>query len=486
MTSGTSHHGRRILVVDDNIAIHDDFKKVLAAPSNDASTALDGLEAAPFDAALVARGQREFELVSAFQGAEALEAVTAAVKQSRPFSVAFVDMRMPPGWDGLETIERLWRVDPHLQIVICSAHSDHSWHDLRGRLGDSDSLLILNKPFDAIEVVQCAHALTAKWGIERERRKYVRDLERVVQERTAQLELLDVRLADERGYRDRMETELRLAQRLEAIGQLAAGVAHEINTPLQYVSDNIFFIRESATTLVDTCGQLAAAATTDPTLRSNIEAIVEAADLEFIAERVPSALNEIDHGLERVSRIVRAMRELIHPGGRHAVGTDLNRAIQTTLDVTGSAFRMVADLELQLEELPSVLCFPSEINQVLLNLIVNAAHAMEGTSGDARGVLGIRTRCDGEYVVISVSDTGGGISNDHRDRIFDPFFTTKAVGKGTGQGLAISRSIVDRHAGTLTFESAVGRGTTFHVRLPIEGPTPQVVDAARAPSMQPV
>ncbi len=486
MTSATSHHGRRILVVDDNIAIHDDFKKVLAAPGNHTSTALDELEAALFDAAPVATGQREFELVSAFQGAEALEAVTAAVAQSRPFSVAFVDMRMPPGWDGLETIEHLWRADPNLQIVICSAYSDHSWHDLRDRLGDSDSLLILKKPFDTIEVVQCAHALTAKWGSERERRMYTRDLEQAVKERTAQLEELNVRLSNELVYRDRMESELRLAQRLEAIGQLAAGVAHEINTPLQYVSDNIFFIRESAMTLVETSVQLAGAATAEPGLRSKIEAIVEAADLEFLTERVPLALNEIDQGLERVSRIVRAMRELVHPGGRNAVRTDLNRAIQTALDVTGSAFRMVADLELQLGELPSVLCFPSEINQVLLNLIVNAAHAMEGTDGSARGALKIETRCDGDQVVISVSDTGGGIPHDLRDRIFDPFFTTKAVGKGTGQGLAISRSIVDRHAGTLTFESAVGRGTTFHVRLPIEGPVPHVLDAARSRSMQSV
>ena len=467
MTSATnSAHGRRILVVDDNVAIHDDFKKVLAAPGN-ALTELDTLEAALFDTTPVSSGQREFELVSAFQGRDACDMVTAAVQQARPFSLAFVDMRMPPGWDGLETIEHLWQADPQLQIVICSAYSDHSWDDLRSRLGDQDSLLILKKPFDTIEVVQCAHALTAKWGIEREHRMYTRDLEQAVKDRTAQLEALNLRLSKELVYRDRMEAELRLAQRLEAIGQLAAGVAHEINTPLQYVSDNISFVRESVTTLVETSAKVAVAAASSP-LGAELAAIFEAADLEFLVERVPGALDEIDQGLGRMSRIVKAMRELVHPGSREAVRTDLNRAIQTALEVTSNAFRMVADLQLRLGDIPNVVCNPGELNQVLLNLIVNAAHAMED-GHQARGMLGIQTQRDDSHVVISVSDTGCGISEEHRDRIFDAFFTTKAVGKGTGQGLAISRSIVDRHGGTLTCESFVGRGTTFHVRLPVDG-----------------
>ncbi|TMQ25187.1 MAG: hypothetical protein E6J90_06435 [Deltaproteobacteria bacterium] len=208
-------------------------------------------------------------------------------------------------------------------------------------------------------------------------------------------------------------------------------------------------------------------------LVDRLEELARAADLDYLNREIPSSLDSVHDGVARIARIVRAMKELAHPGPREASAIDLPRALQNALDVTAAAYRYVADVETDFAPTPPVVCFGSDLNQVFLNLIVNAAHAMEDKRG-ARGTLGVRTRVDGDCVEIAISDTGAGIPEQLRDRIFDAFFTTKEVGRGTGQGLAISRTIVvDRHGGTLTFASEVGVGTTFYVRIPIAGPRPQ-------------
>ncbi|HEX3761413.1 MAG TPA: ATP-binding protein [Kofleriaceae bacterium] len=480
MTSATDH---RILIVDDNRAIHDDFRKIFAPPDAAAGT-LDALEAALLDRPVApADPIVAFELVSAFQGREALDHVVTAVGANRPFALAFVDMRMPPGWDGLETIERLWQADPGLQVVICSAYSDHSWHDLRARLGARESLLILKKPFDTLEVVQCAHALTTKWTLARQVRAHVDELEATVAARTRELVLANADLAEHIRVRERMEAELRLSQKLEAVGQLAAGVAHEINTPIQYVADNLQFLGDSmiALSAMATDMLASAAAARGPgtaALIDRMEDIARTADLEYLSQEIPGSLDSVREGVARIAKIVRAMKELAHPGPRDAAAIDLTRALQNALEVTAATYRYVADVETAFAATPPVVCFGSDLNQVFLNLIVNASHAMEDKRA-GRGRLGVRTRVDGDCVEIAISDTGAGIADAHRERIFDAFFTTKEVGRGTGQGLAISRTIVvDRHGGTLTFDSEVGVGTTFYVRIPIAGPRPQPRSAA--------
>jgi two-component system NtrC family sensor kinase len=467
-----------MLVVDDNHAIHDDFHKIFAPPDATAGT-LDDLEAALLDLPSASvPPPPPFELVSAFQGREALDHVVAATRDGRPFALAFVDMRMPPGWDGLETIERIWQVDPDLQIVICSAYSDHSWSDLRARLGPRESLLILKKPFDTLEVVQCAHALTTKWELARRVRAHVDELEATVASRTQELVTANDALAEHLRVRERMETELRLSQKLEAVGQLAAGVAHEINTPVQYVADNLQFLRDGVLALSAMASEMVTAATaahneaTAP-LVDRLKALATAAELDYLSREIPVSLDSVHDGVARIAKIVRAMKELAHPGPREATAVDLSRALQNALDVTAATYRYVADVETEFATLPPVVCFGSDLNQVFLNLIVNAAHAMEDKQA-GRGQLGIRTSLDGDHAMIAISDTGNGIPEANRERIFDAFFTTKEVGRGTGQGLAISRSIVvDRHGGTLTFDSKVGVGTTFYVRIPIAGPRPQ-------------
>jgi two-component system NtrC family sensor kinase len=278
------------------------------------------------------------------------------------------------------------------------------------------------------------------------------------------LDRANVRLRDEMIERERMKDELRIAHKLEAVGQLAAGIAHEINTPIQYVADSVSFIGESFTELrgiIQGYRQALADAT-------GVAALEDNPDLAYLEDNVPTAVDRALTGLERIATLVRAMKEFGQPGLGEKSFVDLNRAIMTTLTVARSAYHEVAEVVLELGELPEVACQVAELNQVFLQLIINAAHAIgELHRPPARGTIRIRTWCEASAVAVSVSDDGAGIPDDIRARVFDPFFTTKPVGQGTGHGLTTARSIiVDRHGGTLTFETAVGRGTTFLIRLP--------------------
>jgi signal transduction histidine kinase len=263
----------------------------------------------------------------------------------------------------------------------------------------------------------------------------------------------------------------RLTHRLEAMGQLVAGVAHEISSPMQYVGSNASFLSEMVSDLLvaldDLRGLVREAG--GPQLVAAYEQRLAQLDLSYIREEVPVATQSISVGLGRIGSIVGGLRELSHPSGGVQEPGDVNHVIESALAVTANTYRYHVDVVKELGPLPSVTCHVAELNQVFVNLIVNAAHAME-TTEQKRGRLTISTRVDEDDVVIAVSDTGCGIPETLREKIFEPFFTTKEVGRGTGQGLSIIRSIVtERHGGSLTFESAPGRGTTFFVRLPIDG-----------------
>jgi PAS domain S-box-containing protein len=292
--------------------------------------------------------------------------------------------------------------------------------------------------------------------------------------------------------RQLMELQLRQAQKMEAVGQLAAGIAHEINTPTQYVGDNTQFLKdafENLTTALKSHTNLIAAAKQNavtPELIARAEQVLAGCDLDYHIEQIPAAINETLEGVARVSKIVRAMKEFSHPGGKEKNAADLNRAIDSTTTVARNEWKYVADLVLDLDpKLPPVPCFVSEFNQAILNLVVNASHAIGDAIKDQKGQKGtitIRTRRDGDFAEIRVSDTGTGIPEVHRQRIFEPFFTTKDVGKGTGQGLAVVYgSIVKKHGGTVTFETEMGKGTTFILRLPI-GPQSSDTVFLRAPN----
>lgn len=289
-------------------------------------------------------------------------------------------------------------------------------------------------------------------------------------------------------YRDmterrKLEAKLRQAQKMESIGQLAAGIAHEINTPTQYIGDNSRFLAEAFNDLREllvACEDLRhlaeAAQAVDPRI-SRILAAVEHADLAYLTEEIPTAISQSLDGVQRVAKIVRSMKEFSHPSEDVKQAIDLNRSIENTLTVSRNEWKYVADMITDFDsQLPPVPCFPGDLNQVVLNLIINAAHAI----GDAtianperKGTIRMTTRLDGKVVEIRIADTGMGIPEAIRSRIYDPFFTTKPVGRGTGQGLAIAHAIItEKHEGTIDFETEVGRGTTFIIRLPLADAMP--------------
>ncbi|OVE78013.1 hypothetical protein BVX99_00915 [bacterium F16] len=276
---------------------------------------------------------------------------------------------------------------------------------------------------------------------------------------------------------ERLEMDLEHARKLEAVGQLAAGIAHEINTPIQFVGDNVRFLKDAAAPLLDVADNYAILLehlkNQDllPALRKRGEEVLEAANVGFMREEIPQAVDQSLEGIKRVSKIVRAMKEFSHPGQTELAPANLNEAIRTTMTIAKNEWKYVSTVDTDLQEpLPLVPCLINEINQVLLNMIINARDAIAEKlrgSGDM-GVITIATRQERGAVEIRVSDTGNGIPVETLPKIFDPFFTTKEVGKGSGQGLAISYNvIVKRHHGTLRAESEVGKGTTFIIGLPL-------------------
>ena len=419
----------RVLIIDDTPHIHKSIRRMLR-------------DVSPI----------RVEIDSAYQGQEGAELVRQAQKEGRPYTFAFVDIRMPPGWDGFVTIEHLWAHVPTCDIVICTGYSDYSWSDIVHRLGSSERLLLLKKPFDAIEVLQITHNLA--------RRRELRE-----------------RIEEETARRQRIEMELRHAQRMESVGHLASGIAHEINTPIQFIHDSMSFLRESFSDLlllVDKYRQSVSEAAHSPPLSqwvSEIHTAEKAMDIEFVRTEVPEALDRVVDGLQRVAAIVGAMKEFSHPGDTKKSSVDLNRAIENTLTIARSEYKHVATVSTDLRDIPPVVCSIQEINQVLLNLVINAAHAIESATKNNRreGCITVGTKRTENAVAISVSDNGVGIPESIRDRIFDPFFTTKEVGEGTGQGLAIAWSVVvDKHGGKILVNANEPCGTTFTILLPLQ------------------
>jgi two-component system, NtrC family, sensor kinase len=284
---------------------------------------------------------------------------------------------------------------------------------------------------------------------------------------------------------ERLELDRRVSQRLEAVGQLAAGIAHEINTPLQFVGDSVTFLQDAVEDLVGLIGLYRETLYGDAPVpveqrRRTMREAEERADVEDLCARIPAAFARTADGIDRVRSIVQAMKRFSHASSSEAEPADINEALETTLVVCRSEYKYVADVVLDLGPLPEVTCNVGELNQVFLNLIINAAQAIEEKVGGRgeQGQIRISTRLEGSTVVIVIADDGAGIPPALLDRIYEPFFTTKEVGKGTGQGLALARASIERHAGSVTCASTLGEGTTFTIRLPLQRPSIELATAA--------
>ncbi|HEV2454774.1 MAG TPA: response regulator [Verrucomicrobiae bacterium] len=439
----------RILIIDDNRAIHDDFRKILGGvDSND--DGLGKLEETMFRDVHKGSQNKNFETDYVLQGQDGLKFVEQALAAGRPYAMAFVDVRMPPGWDGIETTARIWEKDPDVQIVICSAYSDYSWEEMMAHLGVSDRLVILKKPFDNIEVIQLAHALTAKWNLRQMARIEMQQLESMVAARTRDLQTTNEQLKQEMAERSRAEESLRQAQKMEALGQLAGGVAHDFNNLLTV-------IQGYAECLLAESGQSA------DTLKG---------------------LQGIRQAAERAGRLTSQMLTFSRKKPIQRQDVDLNEIVSRA---GGLLKRLLGEnilIEVRNESVPSsVHADPVMIEQILLNLAVNARDAMpnggkliiradeaEIPEGQCAGNSQARP---GKFARLRVSDTGIGIAPEVLPHIFEPFFTTKEPGKGTGMGLATVYGIVQQHGGWIEVKSKPGHGTEFSVYLPFkESPHP--------------
>lgn len=301
-----------------------------------------------------------------------------------------------------------------------------------------------------------------------------------------QQELQD-QLVAELEERQRILSELQLAQKLESVGRLAAGIAHEINTPIQYVGDSIYFLKNGIDDIErllrawqSSIDALPAGPMRDQ-LQSDMAAHAVTYELDFLRTEIPKAFERMTEGVGRVAKLVRSMKEFATPDSTEQSTADINHALQSTLNIAGQTYEHRARIQTDFAELPFVRCHGGALNQVFLNLIVNAAHAIEDAGRDVEtGIIVVSTRHEGPDVVIRIQDNGCGIPPENLEKIYDPFFTTKEVGRGSGQGLAIARSIVvEKHGGELSVSSNVGAGTEFLVRLPIAG-----LRGAREPARQ--
>ncbi|EJM58419.1 putative protein with fused histidine kinase and response regulator receiver domain [Pseudomonas sp. GM50] len=455
---------RRILLIDDTPSIHEDFRKILT-PTSALHVELDEMEAALFGSEVKSTNLL-FELDSAYGGQEGLGKLIQALQENRPYALAFVDMRMPEGWDGAQTIEHLWQEDPLLQVVVCTAYSDYSWDELLERLHAHDRLLILKKPFDNIEVQQMANTLLTKWDMTERASIQMSHLEHLVDQRTDQFKQASEALQREIDERKQLESQLVQSEKLASLGQLAAGVAHEINNPIGFISSNLGTLDgyfKQLQEMLDAYREAENAIGSSEVI-DRLGQLRERVELDFLREDIPLLIKESKDGIGRVGRIVKDLKDFSRvDSNQEWQWANLQQGIESTLNIVANELKYKADVVKEFQKLPDIECLPSQINQVIMNLIVNASQAM----GPERGTITLRTGLEGETVSIEVADTGIGIEPDNLQKIFDPFYTTKPVGQGTGLGLSLSYGIVKKHQGDISVRSEVGVGSTFRVELPV-------------------
>jgi PAS domain S-box-containing protein len=559
----------RILVIDDNPAIHNDIRKILGRPAEDPGD-FEQAETMLFDDAVAPEDKGVyFEVDSAFQGQDGLEMVKRSLEANNPYALAFVDVRMPPGWDGIETITRLWEVYPELQVVICTAYSDYSWADITRKVSRSDSVLILKKPFDNIEVLQMAHALTKKWFLAQEAKSQLLNLDKMVSVRTEELQVANQRLTQEIGERREAEKKLRLSEERFAKAFKSSPIPMSIKslTDHTYLDANDSFLQmtgysrnevvgenalqlnlgvdcdarsriveqiragkslrnieskirtkngEERTTLLsaelltlgdkpyalisehdisqrleleaqlrqaqkmEAIGHLAAGVAHD--FRNILTVIQGHASMRLLDntldKKVAGSLEQITEAAERASNLTRQLLAFSRKQIMQLEAVDLNKLISNLSNMLARLIGEHINLKCEYEKkLPCIDADVCSIEQIVLNLTVNSRDAMPNgghlvistslAEFDASYTTKNPEALPGHYVCLAVRDTGCGMDEATKSRLFEPFFSTKEVGKGTGMGLATAYGIVKQHNGWIEVQSDAGKGSIFRVYLPV-------------------
>lgn len=475
-----SNRGFRILVVDDNRDIHEDFRKVLGRRDTDDSLAQleDQLFALEGDGPAADSGKAiqsiVYEIDSAFQGTEAIQRDMEARLEGRPYALIFMDVRMPPGEDGIKTSLRIWRQDPDVEIVLVTAYSDYSWNDMVAHFGQTDKLQFIRKPFDSTAIKQLALSLTTKWQLNQEAKQHIRNLEaEVLQRRQAQHALkklneeLEQRVSERTRELSKANAELKQAlvslreaqaslvesEKMAALGGLVAGVAHEINTPVGIgVTAASHFQRKAR----------------DIESRFDAGTMKKSEFVEFL-DVSREATDMILTNLQRASDLIQSFKRVAvdqssEQRRQFSVRDYLEEilvSLRPRLKKTAHRVLIHCDAELTMDS------FPGAFSQVISNLVMNSL--IHGFEDKETGTIEIEVlaEMDQPHIKLLFRDDGKGMSAEHLSRVFDPFFTTKRSSGGSGLGLHIVYNLVTKTlAGTVVCESAPGQGTTFTMVLP--------------------